>query len=163
MIESGSKMHGIRGIYETHLSVADLERSVAFYRDIVGLELAAQFEERRVAFFWAGSKEVGMLGLWETGTAPLKMRLHIALRMDLEGVLKSVAMLQANDVQPLGLTGKPITEPVVIGWVPAAAVYFSDLDGHSIEFIHVLDEKPDHAFGVQPYSTWRSIRMGLDQ
>ena len=30
----------IEGLFEAHISVRDFERSVAFYRDVVGLELA---------------------------------------------------------------------------------------------------------------------------
>jgi lactoylglutathione lyase len=41
----------IRGLFETHLNVGDLDRSVAFYRDVLKLPLARVFPERRVAFF----------------------------------------------------------------------------------------------------------------
>lgn len=30
----------ISGLYESHLTVSDLDRSISFYRDVVGLELA---------------------------------------------------------------------------------------------------------------------------
>lgn len=40
--------------FEVHLTVSNLERSVAFYRDVVGLRLAWIFEDRRVAFLWIG-------------------------------------------------------------------------------------------------------------
>src|SRR3954452_5547247 len=42
------------GLFEAHLTVRDLDRSVAFYRDAVGLELALQLPERAAAFFWVG-------------------------------------------------------------------------------------------------------------
>jgi catechol 2,3-dioxygenase-like lactoylglutathione lyase family enzyme len=57
----------ISGIFETHLTVRNLDRSIAFYRDRLGLTLARHYAERNVAFFWAGQKADGMLGLWETG------------------------------------------------------------------------------------------------
>jgi lactoylglutathione lyase len=41
----------IDGLFETHLTVADLDRSVAFYRDVLGLPLAHAQPERGVAFF----------------------------------------------------------------------------------------------------------------
>ena len=41
----------IRGLFETHLTTSDLTRSVEFYRDAMGLEVAAIVPERRVAFF----------------------------------------------------------------------------------------------------------------
>lgn len=146
----------ILGLYETHLTVADLQRSVAFYRDVLKLEVATIIENRNVAFLWIDDKRMGMLGLWETGSAPLRMRLHIAFRISLDDVLRSAAALKAHGVQPKGFTGEPIDEPVVQGWVPAVSQYFSDPDGHSIEFIHVLEDAADPDFGVKPYSQWLS-------
>ncbi|MEO5807961.1 VOC family protein [Devosia sp.] len=149
-------MPALSGIYETHLTVASLQTSIAFYRDVVGLELASVFAERRMAFFWVDGKHNGMLGLWETGSGPLRMRLHIAFRMSEAGVLQSGAALKANNVQPLGFNGQPSEEPSVIGWMPAVSQYFADSDGHSIEFICVLDEAADPAFGVGSYSAWKN-------
>ena len=146
----------IDGLYETHLPVANLERCVAFYRDVIGLELARTFPERRIAFFWVNDKKTGMLGLWETGSGPLRMRLHMAFRMSLDGVVPSAAALKARGVTPLGFSGEPLDEPVVLGWMPAASQYFADPDGHSIEFIAVLDDAPDPAFGTRPLSEWRA-------
>lgn len=149
-----SGMPHIDGLYETHLTVADLNRSVAFYRDVVGLELARTFPERRIAFFWINNKKSSMLGLWETGSGPLRMRLHMAFRMSVEGVLASAGALEAHGVTPLGFSGEPLSEPVVLGWMPAVSQYFADPDGHSIEFIAVLDNAQDDGFGVGPYSAW---------
>jgi lactoylglutathione lyase len=42
----------IRGLFEGHLTVSDLQRSMAFFGDTLGLELAQVFSERRVAFSW---------------------------------------------------------------------------------------------------------------
>ena len=39
-------------LFEAHLDVRDLDRSVEFYRTIVGLEPAYRLEERNVAFLW---------------------------------------------------------------------------------------------------------------
>jgi len=44
-------MPRIQGIYETHLTVASLQRSIDFYRDVLGLELATVIEARRAGFF----------------------------------------------------------------------------------------------------------------
>ena len=143
----------IEGLYETHLTVASFAVSIPFYRDVVGLELAKVFDDR-VAFLWVDGKRTGMLGLWQSGDGPLGLRLHIAFKVSLAGVLSSAAALKSQGVLPLGFNNEPLDEPVVIGWMPAAAQYFLDPDGHSIEFIHVLDEEPDAGFGVQPYSCW---------
>ena len=36
----------IRGLFETHLTVSDIQRSIRFYCDIVGLRLAYEIPER---------------------------------------------------------------------------------------------------------------------
>jgi lactoylglutathione lyase len=36
----------VRGLFETHLTVSDLSRSLAFYRDVVGLPVAFELPER---------------------------------------------------------------------------------------------------------------------
>ncbi|HWT58945.1 MAG TPA: VOC family protein [Rhizobium sp.] len=101
MTAGNTAMPKLLGLYETHLTVADLQTSTDFYRDVVGLEPAASFEERKVAFLWVDDKKTGMLGLWETGTGPLKMRLHIAFRMTAAGVLQAPALLKEKGVEPL--------------------------------------------------------------
>lgn len=68
------------GLFETHLTVNDLQRSIAFYRDIVGLELGIEMPENNCAFFWKGDSKHSMLGLWSTGMSPNRLKLHIAFR-----------------------------------------------------------------------------------
>lgn len=144
----------ISGVYETHLPVRDLDTSIAFYRDRIGLELAYRNDDRDLAFFWVGGKDQGMLGLWGAGTAPLGMVLHFAFRVDRETMLYSQSFLKQSGIAPLGINGEPVEEPVVIGWMPAISIYFKDPDGHSIEMIHVLDEPSRPDFGVQALSAW---------
>ena len=81
----------VRGLFETHVTVARLDPAVAFYRDVVGLELAALFEARRVAFFWIGGRGQSMLGVWEAGTAPNSMRVHLAFTCEPDEVVAAPA------------------------------------------------------------------------
>lgn len=74
----------IRGLFETHLTVGDLDRSVAFYRDVLKLPLAQVFAQRNAAFFWIGTPGKAMLGLWGTGTSPQKMSLHLAFEVSID-------------------------------------------------------------------------------
>lgn len=41
----------VQGLFETHLTVSNLERSINFYQDIVGLQLALEISDRNAAFF----------------------------------------------------------------------------------------------------------------
>jgi lactoylglutathione lyase len=102
-----------------------------------------------------------MLGLWQSGSAPLGLRLHIAFKAPLEDVLKCAAELKSRGVQPLGFDNEPLDESIVLGWMPAVAQYFLDPDGHLIEFIHVLEESADPNFGVQTYTKWLARRASL--
>ncbi len=44
----------------------------------------------------------------------------------------------------------------MIGWMPAAAVYFRDPDGHMLEYLAMLDEEPRPEAGIVSWSEWRS-------
>ena len=133
----------------------DLDRSIAFYRDVLGLPLAHRIAARQVAFFWVPSSDRAMLGLWSIGTSPLRLRLHIAFDVALPAVFESIAALRRAGITPRSGDGAPVDEPVVLSWMPAASVYFDDPDGHSLEFISMLDEAPRPELGQVSWSEWR--------
>jgi lactoylglutathione lyase len=142
------------GLFETHLTVSDLERSIEFYRDVVGLPLALALDEREAAFFWIGGPGEAMLGLWSLGPAPMGLVLHIALKTSLKEVLGACDALRSHGVTPLSFFATETTEPSVIGWMPAAAVFFRDPDGHLIEYLAMLDEPARPERGIVPWSDW---------
>ena len=144
----------VRGLYETHLMVSDLDRSVAFYRDVVGLPLALQLPERGAAFLWVPDSRRSMLGLWSRGSAPLGMTLHVAFEVGLDDLLDAPRRLRANGVTPLSFFGVETSEPSVIGWMPAAAVYFRDPDDHLLEYLSMLDDDPQPDRGIVDWSAW---------
>jgi lactoylglutathione lyase len=146
----------VRGLFEAHLTVSDLGRAVAFYRDVVGLVLALDVPERGAAFFWIGGPGQGMLGLWSLGSAPMALSLHVAFRAPLDDVLDACDRLCSRGVTPLSFFGTETTEPSVIGWMPAAAVYFRDPDGHRLEYLAMLDEEPRPDRGIVSWSQWTS-------
>jgi len=45
-------------------------------------------------------------------------------------------------------------DPVVLAWMPAAAVYFRDPDNNLLEFITMLPDPPRPDLGVLPWSDW---------
>jgi lactoylglutathione lyase len=149
-----SERISVAGLFETHLTVSDLDRSVAFYRDVVGLSLALEAPERGAAFFWIGGTGEAMLGLWSLGSAPLGLSLHVAFKTSLAEVMGACDRLRALGVTPLSFFATGTDEPSVIGWMPAAAVYFRDPDGHLLEYLAMLDEKPRPDRGIVPWSEW---------
>ena len=64
----------VQDLFEVHLTVADLDSSIAFYRDVVGLRLAHVIAARQAAFFWIGAAGNAMLGLWTAGPGPQESR-----------------------------------------------------------------------------------------
>lgn len=153
----------VRGLFETHLTVSDLERSVAFYRDVVGLPLALEVPSRGAAFLWVGEPGQSMLGLWSLGSAPLGMILHVAFRVGLDQLLEAPALLAARGVTPLSFFGEPTGELSVIGWMPAAAIYFRDPDGHQLEYLAMLDERPRPDLGITTWPEWVAKPASLDR
>jgi catechol 2,3-dioxygenase len=119
---------------EVHLTVADLERSVSYYRDQVGLDLIDQQPER--ATLGADQRRLLVL-VEEPGAAPAVGRTglyHFALlvpeRIDLARWLAHAAR---DRVSLVGLSDHFVSE----------AIYLSDPDGHGIE---VYSDRPRSAW-----------------
>jgi lactoylglutathione lyase len=145
-----------RRLFEAHLTVADLDASIAFYRDAIGLQLAHVTAARHAAFFWIGSPGNAMLGLWAAGAAPQKITLHVAFETSLEDVIAAPLALRSSGITPLDFDGQPTDEAVVLGWMPAAAVYFRDPDGHLLEYIAMLQDEARPDRGIVRWRDWRS-------
>jgi lactoylglutathione lyase len=150
----GEVMIPIRDLFESHLTVRDLQRSMAFLGDVLRLELAQVFPERKVAFYWIGSRGESMLGLWEVGTVPQRLSLHTAFRVDLADLLRAPECLRAANVTPLDFAGNPTTEPVVLAWMPAASLYFKDPDGNLLELLSMLPDSAEPKLRVVGWSQW---------
>ena len=141
-------------LFETHLLVSDLGRSLAFYRDVVGLLPALEEPPRGAAFLWIGQPGEAMLGLWSLGSAPLGVASHVAFKASLEDILAACERLRSMNVTPLSFFATETDEPTVIAWMPAAAVYFRDPDGHLLEYLAMLDSPPEPDAGILPWSQW---------
>ena len=143
-------------LYETHLSVADTAASQAFYTEIVGLDFAHRDLTRDIIFLWAGDERRSMLGLWGPTTTGGREfhKSHFALAISLPELLGAGACLRRSGVTCQDFRGKETDEPSVIGWMPSAQLYFRDPDGHSVEFIALLDDTPDPSF-IGSLSDWR--------
>jgi lactoylglutathione lyase len=145
-------------LYETHLPVKDTELSSRFYVDVVRLEYAHRDLTRDIVFLWVGSNKRSMLGLWGPTTSRGEPRLcHFAIAISLPELLASGSRLNALGVVTRDFSGEITTEPSVIGWMPSAQLYFSDPDGHSVEYITLLDEAPECEF-VGSFSAWKARR-----
>jgi lactoylglutathione lyase len=153
----------VDGLFETHLTVSNLDRSVAFYRDFIGLPVAFELPERGASFLWIGRPGEAMLGLWSPGSAPIGLSLHVAFRTSLDDVLRACDRLRSLGLTPLSFGATETDEPSVIGWMPAAAVYLRDPDGHLLEYLAMLPEAARADLGIVPWSRWTTSREAPDQ
>ena len=148
----------IGGLFETHLNVADLDRSVAFYRNVLGLELGRYEIERRAAFFWIGGQGEAMLGLWEQ-PAERVLPQHFAFRATIDDVLeRSVAWLAERNLPCHNFLNDGNSRPMVFGWMPAVSIYFADPDGHWLELIAMLPGNPRPELGVVSWEQWNAVQ-----
>lgn len=131
-----------------------------FFGDTLGLKLAHVVPDRKAAFYWIGQPGESMLGLWEVGTAPQRMSLHIAFAVELADLLGAPKRLRAAGVIPLDFSGNPTDEPVVLAWMPAASLYFHDPDGNLLEFLTMLPETPQPELGVVGWADWKNRKAG---
>ncbi len=116
-------------IGHAHLKVSDLDRSIAFYRDVLGLEVQQKFGNQ-AAFLSAGGYHHHLgLNTWESrgGTRPPRGTTglyHIAYLYPTRAALgRAVAQVIASGVVLEGAADHGVSE----------AVYFNDPDGNGIE------------------------------
>jgi lactoylglutathione lyase len=148
-------------LYETHLPVANTERSRDFYTNIAGLPFAYRDPNRDIVFLWAYRKEKGMVGLWGPNTVygpqgGVDRKWHVAFAISLDQLFATIKRLNQQGIETFGFGGGKSAEPSVIGWMPSAQIYFRDPDGHMLEFISILPEKPHPDF-TGTYSQWKDL------
>jgi len=148
-------------LFETHLPVANTEVSRKFYVDVMGLAFAYRDPTRDIVFLWIGPDKRSMLGLWGPDTVYGKhpRKCHFAIAVPLPTLLAAGERLHGLGVPTRNFFGESTTEPSVIGWMPSAQIYFSDPDGHALEYITVLEDAPVADF-IDSYSNWQKLVSG---
>lgn len=150
----------IKGLYETHLYVENLERSIEFYKNVLKLKQCRFGVERRTAFFWIGEDQQAMLGLWEKPKNEIDLR-HFAFECSPEWIInESINFLKSHNLNFWNFLQDNNEEPMVFCWMPAISIYFNDPDGHYLEFIGKLPgkTKSNEEKRVVPYKEWLEIR-----
>lgn len=141
----------IQSLYETHLEVSDLERSIAFYE---GLGLTLGQKHIKGAFFWVTRPGGQMLALWLTGEGRPVQKRSFGFQVPADRILGAAAWLQERGIVPVAQFGREPVEPIVHPWMPAATVYFEDPDGNSLKLAAMLPQEPQRIPGVMYYSEW---------
>lgn len=117
------------GIGHVHLKVSDLDRSIAFYRDVIGLEVTQMYGDQAAFLSAAGYHHHIGLNTWDSrgGARPPRGSTglyHTAfLYPDRAALGRAVAHAADMGVRIYGAADHGVSE----------AVYFDDPDGNGIE------------------------------
>lgn len=119
-----------RGICEIILVVKDVARSLAFYRDVVGLAVDND-ANAAFAWLWAGTpgraQRIGItMGPLSFGAAHCGGPQHFAFGVERSRIAPLRAALLERGVEVEG--------PVEFRFWNAESIYFSDPDGNRVEF-----------------------------
>jgi catechol 2,3-dioxygenase-like lactoylglutathione lyase family enzyme len=120
----------VRALGEVALRVNDLDRSQAFYANVIGLELMRRFEHAvffRISDGYAGHTTVLALFKRETSVEQARSTVdHLAFTIALEDYEPEKARLEA--------TGLHVTT-TTHGWVSWRSIYVEDPDGNTVELV----------------------------
>lgn len=131
----------IKSLGHVVIRVSDLERSEAFYRDVLGLPVQTHFDKdgMKMAFFSLGDHhDFAIMESARLGEAPSSGLDHVAFKIgnSLEELVEAKRYLESN-----GLSTRPIDHDVT------KSLYISDPDGNGIElYVDTSDawrEDPD--------------------
>jgi catechol 2,3-dioxygenase-like lactoylglutathione lyase family enzyme len=168
----------MRGVHHTGIIVSDLERSIDFYRDVLGLEMLTEPSPvsddpelgeglgvpgaaLRMATFAVGDDVVELLE-YVAPPSPIDTPMpqnalgshHVAFRVD--DIQASYEELTAKGV---GFFSPPnaIDDGVLAGWRWA---YFKDPDGITLELVEIAYTRPEEErrAGVESYLAARAAR-----
>jgi catechol 2,3-dioxygenase len=129
------------GVGEVVVRVADLRRSIAFYRDILGLELIRVIDDA-IAFMRVADGVQGhtqIIGLFSKdwppsragktwgGAAPRLSTLHhFAIEISLDDYAGVLEYLTRQGLEP---------NAAIHAWIGWRSIYISDPDDHTVEFV----------------------------
>ena len=124
----------IKSLGHVVIRVSDLDRSEAFYRDVLGLPVQTHLDKNgmKMAFFSLGNHhDFAIMESANLGEAPSSGLDHVAFKIgdSLEELVAAKRHLEAN-----GLRARPIDHEVT------KSLYLSDPDGNGIElYVDVSD------------------------
>jgi catechol 2,3-dioxygenase-like lactoylglutathione lyase family enzyme len=124
----------IKGMYEAHLPVSNLQNSIGFYQKL-GLKFAWRDED--TAFFWIEEGK-SWLGLWEGNEYETRYHpslRHIAFRVSYEDLKESLKWLDSIQIEAVPFGSRKSIEPFIRPHQGNASVYFNDPDGNSLELM----------------------------
>ncbi|AMX00781.1 VOC family protein [Rummeliibacillus stabekisii] len=147
----------IKGIFETHINVSDYKKSAEFYEKLLNIIPLYEDAERKLKFYWVGQPGEAMLGIRENYPSSLVQRQHFAFRVDLNDISSAKDYLSSLNIMTTNFFGESADNLLVFPFMPAVSIYFEDPDGHSIEFIAMLDDQPKPELEIMPWKEWEKL------
>ncbi len=149
------KAHPETRIGHTHLKVADLDRSIAFWRDVIGLDVMQRYGDQ-AAFLSAGGyhHHIG-LNTWHSRGGPRPARdasglYHVALLYPTRKALAvATKHVVASGVHVYGHADHGVS----------LAVYFDDPDGNGVELYW---DRPQTDWPVAPDGSLAMVNERFD-
>ena len=142
-------------IGHVHLKVADLERAIAFYRDVLGFELQERFGDQ-AAFLSAGGYHHHLgLNTWESrdGTAPppgsTGLYHHAILYPDRKSLADALRRVLESGTRITGASDHGVSE----------AIYLDDPDGNGVELYR---DRPPEEWPRGPNGELRMVTEPFD-
>ena len=96
-----------------------------------------------------------MLGMREAPADQVHWQ-HFAFEILLEDMERAVSFLKDKGIKCHNLIDGG-EYPQVFGWMPAVAIYFMDPDGHLLEFISMLPDRPRPEVGIVSWEEWNEL------
>ena len=126
----------IQGIDHINLSVTNLERSIAFYRDLFGFDIREDHrEDGQYTYVIMGAGQAAFLAIYEEADVAPPERPFISHWGFVVGPLEPVReRLQAAGVGWL----YPERNGGILQWDRSRSMYIEDPDGHEIELVEVF-------------------------
>jgi hypothetical protein len=83
---------------------------------------------------------------------------HLSFRVAPENLDRAITALKRKGIEVRNISGERTDLPNVFAWMPAAAVFFDDPDGHLLELLAMLPDKPKPEIGVVSLEEWNRLR-----
>jgi len=116
----------ITGLDHVVLRVADLERSIAFYGDVLGCPIERSLEQPKLVQLRAGTSMIDLVPCGD-GETPGRNMDHFAVRIDRMDVPAITAHLKRNGIDPGEVRRRYGAE----GY--GSSIYIADPDGNTVE------------------------------
>jgi predicted enzyme related to lactoylglutathione lyase len=120
----------IEGVGQIHISVADIDRAVAFYRDVLGLAFLFQVPGQKMAFF-----DCGGVRLYLGVPSDPKYRSNALLYYTVGDIDAAYESLAAKGVEFL-------SEPRVIHRTDASELWMAGFQDPEGNYAQIMCEKP---------------------